>query len=126
MAKILVAGQDLATLATIEAAIEGEGHDVVAALNGLEAYEKALLEQPDLVMLETAMPVFNGFETCRMLREDPEVPKTLPIVLITAEQIDPRKFEHSLATDQLLKVHSSLQLRDMLVKLLGEKAAVSR
>lgn len=122
MAKILLAGEDLAILDNVEATVSAEGHEVLTAMNGLDAYEMTLAEQPDLLVLEVTMPVFNGFETCEMVREDPEIAETLPIVLLAGEEVDVRKMEQVQATEQLPKLHQSIELRDLLVRLLGEKA----
>ncbi len=124
MATILAAGEDYSALAIAAATIEGEGHRVITADNGLDAYQMVLSEKPDLAILEVTMPIFNGFETCTMILDDPEVPKDFPVILLTVEPIDSRKMEQVGAADQLPKVHSSIELRDMLVRYLGDKAAV--
>lgn len=122
MAKILIAGEDLAAQDQMELAIAAEGYETVTATNGLEAHELALSEQPDLVLLEEKMPVFNGFETSLALREDPEISPELPIVLITDEDVDPRKVERYKLTELFPKTHGSVHLTDMVTRLLGDKA----
>ena len=126
MAKILLAGEDLAILDTMQAAIEGEGHEVLTAATGLDAYETTLSDEPDLVFLEMAMPVFNGFETCEMIRQDPDVPATLPIILLTNEDQDVRKLVNVGVSEQFSKVHLTVELRDLLVKHLEDKAGPDR
>lgn len=123
MATVLIAGEDWTSMDNMAATIGSEGHRVLTAATGLDAYEMTLAEQPDLVMLEVSMPVFDGFETCEMLRGDPEIPPTLPIVFMLSEDVDTRRLEQVGATDQVSKSIVSVELRDLLVKLLGDKAA---
>ena len=122
MAKILIAGGDYATRDILQLTVEGDGHEVVTADDGLSAQELALTELPDLIILEAAMPIFNGFETCEALRNDPEIPPTLPILILTSEDVDVRKLESVGATDSLSKDGMSVQLSETLVNLLGDKA----
>lgn len=124
MAKILIAGEDLAAIMNVEGTVEGEGHEVFSETNGLDAHQTALAQQVDLVFLEVSIPVYNGFETCAMIREDPEIDSNLPIVFLTTDPVDAKKMEEVGATDQLPKNHLSVELQEMLVRHLGEKAVV--
>ena len=121
MAKILLAGEDQTALDNMEATLSGEGHEVVTAATGLEAYETTLSENPDLVYLEVNMPIFNGFETCEMIREDPEIPKNLPLVLIADDDVPAKKMEQYEVTNQLPKNHLSVDLCEMTINTLGAK-----
>ena len=121
MAKILLAGEDQTALDNMEATLSGEGHEVITAATGLEAYETTLSENPDLVYLEVNMPVFNGFETCEMIREDPEIPKNLPLVLIADDDVPAKKMEQYEVTNQLPKNHLSVDLSEMTINTLGAK-----
>lgn len=123
LAKILVAGEDLDYIGILESSIESEGHYVVLATSGYEALEEVAAEQPDMVLLEAHLSVFNGFEACQMLREDPEIAKDLPIIIIDSENVDVRRLEAVGATGQLSKSAVSSDIRDMLVKYLGDKGA---
>jgi twitching motility two-component system response regulator PilH len=111
-------------MANIEGTIAGEGHEVLTATDGLDAYTITLEKQADLVFLEVSMPVFNGFETCTMIRDDPEIDQDLPIVFLTNAPVDAKTIEQVGATDQLPKTHLSVELQEMLVRHLGEKAVV--
>ena len=122
MAKILVAGQDLRNLDTVRVTIESVGHDTVTALDGLDAFEKAITEAPDIIFLETTLDTYDGFETCRMLRDYPDVSQTLPIIFLAGENVNPYKMDAAGATDQLPKNHLSIDLMDMLIKYLGPNA----
>jgi putative two-component system response regulator len=56
---------------------------IEAASDGYEALEKVNKFSPDLIMLDVVMPGIDGFEVCRILKED-EKTRLIPIVMITA------------------------------------------
>ncbi len=56
---------------------------VVFARNGAEALQQAARHQPDIVLLDVAMPDIDGYETCRRLKADP-VTRAIPVIFITA------------------------------------------
>ena len=57
-------------------------YDCVTAKDGLDAIERALSEQPDLILMDVVMPRMNGFEACKRIRtQDPL--KNMPIILVT-------------------------------------------
>jgi len=55
----------------------------VLAKQGREGIEKALAEQPDLIILDIMMPGMDGWQVARQLRENPEI-KDVPILAATA------------------------------------------
>lgn len=63
--------------------LEKNGYDVKIASNGFLAVEIAKKFIPDLVLLDIMMPKMDGVETCRQLREIPELQKTF-IIFLTA------------------------------------------
>ena len=116
MARILAADDDAVSLATLTASLEGDGHEVICADDGLEAYELALSETPDMVFLSVSLPVFNGYETCRMIRDDPEIAATLPVVFVVSADADHLLMTQAGGTDELPSNHASFEIRDMLAK----------
>jgi len=63
--------------------LEHHGFNVLEAVNGKEAVEKALAEHPDIVLMDIAMPEMNGIEATRAIREHDEL-SAMPIIAITA------------------------------------------
>ncbi|MBU0485318.1 MAG: response regulator [Proteobacteria bacterium] len=59
------------------------GYDVEFASNGEEAVRKVRENQPDLIILDIMMPIMDGHEACRILKEDPET-MNIPIIIVTA------------------------------------------
>ena len=117
MALVVLAGEDFAVLQQVQSTLEGDGYEVLSVASGLDAHAGVVEQQAALAILETNIPVFNGFETCRMIRDDPDAPANMPIVLLSADTIDARKMEEAGATAQLLKSHSSTEFRDLIVAL---------
>ncbi|TNE78773.1 MAG: response regulator transcription factor [Bacteroidetes bacterium] len=81
--KILVVDDEPDILEFIEYNLKREGYDVVLATNGQEGIDKAKVEKPDLIILDVMMPVLDGIEACRRMREMEEFKSTF-IVFLTA------------------------------------------
>jgi two-component system alkaline phosphatase synthesis response regulator PhoP len=64
-----------------------EGFEVSTASNGLMAIEKAREVPPHLILLDVMMPEMDGMETCRRLKEIPELARTI-IVFLSARGED--------------------------------------
>ena len=114
MASILIAGDDLESQEILSGELAGLGHTVLTAANGQEAYELALARLPDAVILAEAMSVFNGYETCRLLRGDPSFSPTLPVILTSGEPRNARQLEAAGATGFLPSRHEAADLRELL------------
>lgn len=114
MATILLASEDARCTDMLAAELGAEGHRVISAGTGQEAYEAALAESPALVFLDMTLAVFNGLETCRMLRDDPAVPPKLPIYLLIGAPLDPRTVEKAGLSGCFPKTHETQQVRDLL------------
>ena len=78
--KILVVDDDPAFCQLMEHVLAREGARVITAGSCHEALAAFDAAQPDLVMLDVAMPQEDGFETCRRLRERSNV----PIIMLSA------------------------------------------
>jgi two-component system cell cycle response regulator DivK len=63
--------------------------------NGAEALEKARTLQPDAILMDRHMPVMDGLEATRQLRNDPQT-RDIPIVILTAD-VMPKSREQALA-----------------------------
>ncbi len=81
---ILVVDDDRSIRDVARAALEAEGFRVDEASTGLEALEKFRALRPDLIVLDVMLPEVDGFEICRRLRAESDV----PIVMLTARAED--------------------------------------
>jgi diguanylate cyclase (GGDEF)-like protein len=61
-----------------------KGYEVVSASNGLDGIKMVMTEKPDLVLLDIVMPGIDGFEVCKLLRQD-ESNNLMPIIMLTAQ-----------------------------------------
>lgn len=77
---ILVADDDAPILRLVRTRLQADGYGVISASNGSEAIEQFEEQQPDLVILDVMMPVMDGLEAMRVIRET----STVPIILLTA------------------------------------------
>lgn len=85
---ILVVDDDKALRETIKAALQTAGLSVRVAHNGKHCLESVAAERPDVIVLDVAMPVMDGFRTLRELRGDPKT-NLLPVVMLTGNPGDP-------------------------------------
>ena len=83
MAKILIADDDVILTEMLRFRLEGARHQVITAADGREALAKAETETPDLIILDSMMPVIAGPEVLATLRANPQTART-PIVMLTA------------------------------------------
>ena len=66
---ILVVDDDRATRVMFRAALENDGYQVLEADGGRSALNIFQRANPDLILMDAAMPKMNGFETCCRLKE---------------------------------------------------------
>ncbi len=81
MAKLLVIDDDAALNEMLTRSLGAQGFEILTASSGKEGIEKALQQQPDLILLDVMMPEMDGWEVCRRLRAVTD----LPIIMLTAK-----------------------------------------
>jgi len=81
--KILVADDNLAINKMVVLYFQEAGFEVISAFNGKDAVEKEEAARPDLVMLDVEMPVMNGFEACKVIREKRSGINYVPIIFLS-------------------------------------------
>jgi CheY-like chemotaxis protein len=85
MAKtILVVDDEPDIVRSLEEHLVGAGYQVVTALDGREALQKAAAEKPDLIVLDDLMPSMHGLEVLRRLKDNPRT-ANIPIIMSAAE-----------------------------------------
>ena len=65
----------------------GNEYNLLMATNGQEGVDTAMKEMPDLIICDVMMPVKDGFECCREVKEDPET-CSIPFIMLTAKVED--------------------------------------
>ena len=85
--RILIVEDEPAMVAGLRDNFEYEGYEVISAGDGAEGLERALADDPDLVVLDVMMPRMSGLDVCKQLKaRRPGV----PIIMLTArgQEID--------------------------------------
>ena len=82
--KIVVAEDEQHIAKLISFKLEREGYEVTWAKDGEEALEKIRQVMPDLVLLDVMMPVMDGYEVLRNLKNDDRL-DTIPVIMLTAK-----------------------------------------
>lgn len=80
MSKVLVVDDDPGIVKVVRAYLEQDGMQVLVAYDGNKAMQIARHEKPDLVVLDLMLPEMDGWDVCRALRKESDV----PIVMLTA------------------------------------------
>ncbi len=117
--RILICDDDPAILRVLEVNLEVEGYDVLLAHHGEEAYEVAVAEHPDLIILDIMMPRLDGYQTCAKLKAN-EAIKHIPVVFLSAkaQQSDVDRGKSFGVDDYLTKPFDPMELLDVVERLL--------
>jgi len=84
---VLIVDDDIKTVDLVKLYLTRDGYGVLAAYDGIEALRLARESQPDLIVLDLMLPDMDGFEVCRVLRQESDV----PIIMLTARSTDQDK-----------------------------------
>ena len=90
-AKILVVEDSPTYLRQISNLLQDNGFQIVTATDGEEALEKAIQENPSMVVLDVILPKKNGFQVCRQLKTSP-VTQDIKILMLTSKTQDSDRF----------------------------------
>jgi len=125
--KILLVDDEPDYVSTISHHLVWANYNVVIANNGQEGLEKAASEKPDLILLDTNMPVMNGHETLEHLNKDPEL-KTIPVIMVTAAcEVDDIATASSFGVvDYISKPFDFADLKEKIASALEGKKALSQ
>lgn len=81
--KILVVDDDPTLTVLVSKCLKSSGYEVTAVTEAEEGLEIAMKRKPDLVILDVMMPIINGFNFCRLLKQEEHL-KDIPILLLTS------------------------------------------
>ena len=119
--KILIIDDQGALKFVVKFDLEKAGFSVVTAGDGKQGIEVAREEKPDLIILDVVMPVMDGFEACRRLKNMEET-KDIPIMFLTAKakEEEMRKGLEYGAADYMLKPFNFKDLFKKIIELIGK------
>lgn len=82
--KILIIEDDRDIVEMVEFNLKEEGYETISALNGQRGIESAKRERPDLIILDLMLPIIDGFEVCRTLKNN-QTTANIPIIILSAK-----------------------------------------
>jgi CheY-like chemotaxis protein len=120
---ILIADDEAHIRLLIEQALEDleeTGVEIITAKNGMQALQLIQETKPKLVFLDVMMPIMNGFDVCRTIKNEPET-EDVYIVLITAkgQEFDHQMGEKAGANFYITKPFDPDELLNLATKVMG-------
>lgn len=113
MFHILVVDDDRNTRRLLRAVLESDGYTVTTAENGEKAFEVLDREHIDLIVLDIMMPVMDGYQFTKTLREEGS---DLPVLIVTAKQLpDDRYMAFQAGTDDYIT--KPIDKKEMLLRI---------
>jgi len=83
MTKILIVEDEVGLITLLKYNLEKQGYETITASDGKEVIKTALLEKPDLILLDWMLPNISGLDLCREMRKTFDLRQT-PIIMLTA------------------------------------------
>jgi CheY-like chemotaxis protein len=121
--RILAVDDESEVLNLLKKRLESAGDEVLTAANGREAFDVALRERPDLIILDILMPEMDGSETAAALHENP-LTKDIPVLFLTClfTKREERLGGHEVGPNYFLaKPYESQELLDEVARIISHK-----
>ena len=117
---ILVVDDSISNLTMISLDLQQNGYSVATATNGEEAVKVAAMVNPDLILMDLAMPGVDGLEATRQIRQTEDL-KAIPVIALTAFSTGGfRRAAHQTGFDgYLTKPVDFTRLHDLIRRLIG-------
>ena len=122
--RILVVDDEIYIVHILDFSLGMEGYEVITALDGEQALEKARADKPDLIVLDIMMPKLDGYETCKILKGEPDT-KDIPVILLSAKgrNVDQKIGFEVGADDYITKPFSPRKLVERINAILGQSSS---
>ena len=82
--KVLIADDEANIVLSLEFLMRHAGYEVRSASDGEEALRQLARFGPDLILLDVMLPLRDGFEVCRTMRDDPAL-RHIKVIMLTAK-----------------------------------------
>ena len=89
--KIMVVEDSPTYLRNIENLLQSSGYEIITAVDGEEALEKAVQEKPGIIVLDVILPKKNGFQVCRQLKNSSGT-QDIKILMVTSKSQESDRF----------------------------------
>ena len=87
MAKILYVEDNEDNVYMLQRRLTRKGFDVVIAENGQVGVDKSKSENPDLILMDLSMPVMDGWDAIKIIKED-DATKSIPVIALSAHAME--------------------------------------
>ena len=81
--RILIVEDDRLCLIVLRQLLTAQGHEILQASEGRDAFARARNERPDLILMDITLPDISGLDATRLLKNDDQT-KNIPIIAVTA------------------------------------------
>lgn len=110
MSRILIIEDDPALIDLLGYNLRKAGYEVDVAYDGKDGLTQAQLKRPDLVLLDLMLPVMDGLEVCRRLRNDPQTSEILILMLTALSEEGDQLVGFSVGADDYVTKPYSIRL----------------
>jgi two-component system alkaline phosphatase synthesis response regulator PhoP len=118
--KILIADDNENIREALTYLLEDEGYKLWMARDGAEALREVKNVHPDILFLDIMMPEMNGYDVCRIIKNDPELSKTYVIMLTAKGQVAEQERGKEVGADEyIVKPFSPMEILTKIKKLLA-------
>jgi two-component system, OmpR family, alkaline phosphatase synthesis response regulator PhoP len=118
--KILIADDNENIREALTYLLEDEGYKLWMAKDGAEALKEVRNVRPDILFLDIMMPEMNGYDVCRIIKNDPELSKTYVIMLTAKGQVAEQERGKEVGADEyIVKPFSPMEILSKIKKLLA-------
>ena len=124
MSKLILIVEDQEDLrGVLRDLLSGSGYAVAEAADGQDGVAKAKSERPDLILMDIQLPVIDGYEATRLIKEEPILAKT-PIIAVSsfAMKGDEEKARAAGCDHYVTKPYSPVQLLRIIRGSIGEQS----
>lgn len=119
--KVLVVDDNAVNRRLLTFSLKPLGYEVTEATDGLEGLRMAKEDRPDLILMDKQMPVMDGYEAIKSLKNDPDT-RHIKIIAVTAFAMkgDREKALEAGADEYISKPIDTRQLPEIIKRILGD------
>ena len=121
---LLLVDDNFDNIELLEEILKAQGYNTLTALTGFDAIRLAVNQQPDLILLDIAMPVMDGMEVLEVLKSDQDT-ATIPVMFVTGIMENEKIFralQDGLVVDYISKPIIVSELQDKITAHIGDAA----
>ncbi len=119
--KILIADDNENIRDALTYLLEDEGYKLWLAKDGADTLKKVREVRPDILFLDIMMPEINGYDVCRIIKNDPELKNTYIIMLTAKGQVAEQERGKEVGADEyIVKPFSPMEILTKVKTILGK------